>query len=354
MSNTNTKLTSAQRAQLFNNSTRENIHMMPKQTATEVLSNMVFTFPKSRLLAKIYMAVKVKVNVKGTAGKVEGLPVFAPARILKRIGVSLNNGFDPVVLSGEKLMMLNMIQMHPGMIMPAPTGTNFKFDGFTASAEGTTNEYSFMTEIPVTLNENVNTGLILLQNAETQVQLSVDIASPSDIFVKEGYSIEIEKVEIQPALVTFTIPAVEQAFPDLSVLKLATARTETFPGAGENIVKLNVGTIYRKIVLYLEHEDGTPFKDSDITSNIQILFNQADTPYNVSPEMLRYINGAHLGMTLPEGVYIFDFSSQGQLSNLGGSRDLIDTERLQEFWIKFASEKAGKVTVISENLTRLK
>ena len=350
----NANLTPAQRAQLFNNATRENIHMMPKQTATEALSNLVFTFPKSRLLAKVYMSVKAKVKVTGSAGKVEGLPVFTPYKILKRVGISLNNGFDPVVISGEKLAMLNMIQIHPGMIMPAPAGTNCKFDGFTASAEGTSNEYSFMMEVPITLNENVNTGLILLQNAETQVQLSCDIASPSDIFVKEGYGVDIEKVEIQPALVTFTIPAVEQAFPDLSVLKLCSARTETFPGAGENVVKLNVGTIYRKIVMYLEHEDGTPFTDADITSNIQILFNQADTPYNVSPEMLRYINGAHLGMELPAGVYIFDFSSQGQLCNLGNSRDLVDTERLQEFWIKFASEQPGKVTIISENLTRLK
>ena len=353
MSN-NVKLTPKQRAELFNNATRENVHMMPKQTVTEELGNALFTFPKSRLLAKIYVAVKAKVKVSGTAGKVEGLHVFTPYKILKRVGLSLNNGFDPVQISGDKLAMLNMIQIHPGMVMPAPEGTNCKFDGFTASAEGTSNEFAFMLEVPVTLNENVNTGLILLQNAETMVQLSVDIAKASELITAEGYTAEIEKVEIQPCLTTFTIPAMEQAFPDISVLSLKSARTETFPGSGENVVKLNVGTIYRKLILYIEKEDGTPFEDSDITSNIQLLFNQADTPYNISPEMLRYINGAHLGITLPKGMYIFDFSSQGQLCNLGGSRYLIDTERLQEFWVKFASNVGGKITVISENLTRLK
>lgn len=347
-------LTAAQRAAYFNASTRENIHTLGKQAVTEALGNMTFTFPKARLLSKVYLDVTAKVKVKGAAGVVQGLDVMTPYKVLKRVGISLNNGFDPFVISGEKLALLNMIQIHPGMVLPAEAGTNCTFGGLTASTEGTSNEFKFCLEVPLTINEASNTGLILLQNAETMVQLSIDTAAPADILAKEGYTVEIEKVEVSPTLVSFTIPSVEQAFPDLSVLKLVSAKTEPFVGSGENIVKMNVGTIYRKLVLYITDENGVPFEDEDITSNIQMLFNQADTPYNVAPRMLRYINAAHLGMTLPKGVYIFDFSTQGQLANVGGSRDLVDTERLQEFWIKFSSTKAGKVTVISENLTRLK
>lgn len=347
------KLTASQRASYFNASTRENIHTMGKQVATEALANMTFTFPKARLLSKVYLDVTATIKVKGTAGAVADLPDMTPYKILKRVGISLNNGFDPFVISGEKLAMLNLIQMHPRMVMPSEKGTNCEFAGLTASTDGTSNTFKFCLEVPLTLNEASNTGLILLQNAETMVQLSIDTASPADILVKDGYTIEIERVEVAPTLVSFTIPSVEQAFPDLSVLKLVSAKTESFVGSGENIVKMNVGTIYRKLVLYITDENGVPFEDEDITSNIQMLFNQADTPYNIAPRMMRYINASHLGMTMPKGVYMFDFSTQGQMANVGGSRDLIDTERLQEFWIKFSSTKAGKITVISENLTRL-
>ena len=58
-------------------------------------------------------------------------------------------------------------------------------------------------------------------------------------------------------------------------------------------------------------------------------------------------------MTLPKGVYMFDFTNQG-IVGMGGSRDIIDTERLTMFQIRFNTIKAGRVTVISEKVTRLK
>ena len=347
-------ISAKERARLFNNATRENVHMMAKKTVTEALANVEFTFPKARLLSKVYMMVDAKIKVTGAEGAVADLPELLPYRILKRVGINLNNGFLPYNIDGEKLAMLNMIQMHPQMVMPSEKGTNCTFSGLTAGASGVSNDFSFCLEVPLTLNESVNTGLVLLQNSETMVQLTADIASPSDILVKDGYTVEIEKVEITPALVTFTIPSISQAFPSLNILKLVSARTQTFAGSGENIIKLNVGTIYRKLVLYLTDENGNPLSDEDINGNIEIKFNTADTPYSINPRMLRYINSCHLGMVMPKGMYIFDFSTQGQIANCGGSRDLIDTERVQEFTVSFPSEKAGKITVISENLTQLK
>lgn len=346
-------LSAAQRAANFNATTRENVHTMGKQSVTEALGNVTFTFPKARLLSKVYLDVTATVRVKGNAGKVEGLDAMTPFAILKKISLSLNNGFDPFTIGGKELAMLNLIQMHPEIGMPAAAGTNCKFDGLTASAEGTSNTFSFCMEVPLTLNEASTTGMVLLQNQETLVQLGCDIAAPADILVKDGYSVEIEKVEIQPTLVTFSISNMDTALPDLTVLKLVKAKNEPFMGSGENIIKMNNGTIYRKLLFYITDEKGVPFTDEDITSNMQLIFNQADTPYNVAPRMVRYINAAHMGMQMPAGVYMFDFSSQGQMTNVGGTRDMIDTERLQEFWLKFSSTKAGKITVISETLTRL-
>lgn len=349
------KLSAAQRAAYFNASTRENIHTLGKETRHGSLENMTFTFPKARLLSKIYLDVKAKIKLTSASSTTVTPDKLTPYKVLKSVRVSLNNGFEPFVISGEKLALLNMVQIHPEMVMPSTGGTNCKVPAsWQATSSGKVHDVSFCLEVPLTLNESSNTGLILLQNAETMVQCSIDTATPADILVQSGVTVALEEVSVQPTLVTFTIPSIEQAFPDLSCLKLVNTKTETFVGGGENIVKLNVGTIYRKLLLYITDSNGVPLTPDDITSNIMMIFNQADMPYNLSPQMLRYINASHYGMELPEGLFIFDFSTQGQLANVGGSRDLIDTERLQEFWIKFATQNAGKITVISENLTRLK
>ena len=55
----------------------------------------------------------------------------------------------------------------------------------------------------------------------------------------------------------------------------------------------------------------------------------------------------------PKGVYIFDFSSGGNITNYGGTRDYIDTEKLTEFWIRTTTTTTGSVKVVSECLARL-
>lgn len=355
------QLTATQRSAYFNAATRENIHTMAKQVVNNPLDNVSFTLPKARLLSKLYLDVKAEINYTEGADaeatkKLADNPL-TPYEILKRVSLDLNNGFAPFTIGGKELAMLNLVRMRPELVM---AGHN----GLCTVSKGTGKvSVAFCLEMPLTLHEGSTTGLVLLQNAETVVQLSADIGTQADVTniakvvsesTKKIATATLQKVEITPSLVTFTIPSIQQAFPDLSVLKLVSARKESFVGQGENIVKLNVGTIYRKLLLYITDADGNPMTEDDINSNIQILFNQADTPYNISPSMLRYVNKSHLGYELPKGLYVFDFSSQGELTNVGGTRDMIDTERLQEFWVKFSTTKAGNITVISENLTRLK
>jgi hypothetical protein len=152
---------------------------------------------------------------------------------------------------------------------------------------------------------------------------------------------------------TFSIPPVQDAFPDISVLKLVSSRNQKFSAASQQTLNLQVGTIYRKLVLYFEDEAGAPLKDADFSGNLELVFNQADIPYSVKPSVLSAKNHSQLGFTLPDGVYVFDFSNQG-IPNYGGARDYIDTERLTEFWVRFTANKAGKMTAITETLSRLR
>ena len=351
-----TQLTTQQRMMLFAQATRQNVQMLPQQAATQGATTLQFNLPKARLLSKLWIDVEAKVKIKHASGTAPTTDQFTPYKLIRRLSLDLNNGFSPYVIGGKELAIYNSIRDNPKIIFPQSTDANgyCYMPTLTASSSGTENTIKFTLEVPVTLNDRDLIGLILLQSAETTVTLSVDLANGGDLLNNaSGYTVDIELVKVIPAVETFSIPAVADAMPDLSVLKLVSSRQDAFTGSGQNVVKLATGTIYRKLAFYVTDENGVPFEDDDFLSPIELVFNQADVNYSVRAANLRHMNESHLGYALPKGVYVFDFSYNG-VSNYGGTRDYIDTELLTEFWVRFNSQKAGKVSIIAENIARLK
>ena len=371
-----TKLTAQQRAQLFGANTRQHRQMLNTQTGAAGQS-MTFTVPKTRLLQAISLYVSAEFTLDNgmaaTIPSTENGMQTQPYRVLRNIFIDYNNGFRPVRGSAEELAKLNMSRINPRILTPR-SETFYEEYGKTLcnlydkngkatndlnlSAGENKFTTNFVLEIPLTLNDRDPVGLILAQSQESLININIDIETDAG-FLNDGLkhkfsdlTASIKSVKVTPMLTTFSIPSSQDCFPDLSVLKIVDARTETYNGSGSNLVKLPVGMIYRKLVLDFTDENGVELDDSAITSNIELIFNGADIPYAISAEHLRYLNTSQLGYELPKGLYLFDFSNQG-IPNLGGSRDYIDTERITEFNLRFTTEGKGKVDVISEKISRL-
>lgn len=350
------QLTAQQRAQLFALSTRQNLQMLAKQRATQGATSLQFSLPKSRLLSKIMIKVEAKINVKGSASFLD-MEDASAYRLIRRIALDLNNGFSPFVVSGEELAMYNALDKNGDLVFGGLTlGYKNVPSKLNASSTGVTNVISFIMELPVTTNPRDPIGLILLQNEQTNVTLTVDIANPYDMFVStslSGYTISLNEITVIPMVETFSIPANANAYPDLSVLKLVNGRSDSLPSAGQQIIKLSTGTIYRKLLFRVVDENNEPLNIDEITSNIELVFNQADINYSIAPDMLHAMNTHDLGFELPKGMFVFDFSAGGNITNYGGTRDFIDTEKLTEFWLRFNTSCKGKVMIVSECLARL-
>ena len=353
-------LTASQRAAVFSQATRQNHQMLPTQTATSGASTLTFTFPKARLLSKVLLDIEMKAKITH-ASKTDlpaDLTVFNPYSLIRRISLDMNNGFHPYVIGGAECAMLNMISRNnPAYLYDAINKADESGYGYWknkgASSSGKENTIGFTLELPITLNDRDPIGIFLAQNSETNIELVVDIANENEIVQsKAGYTVEIEEITLQPTCESFSIPAVKEAFPDISVVKLVSSRTQSFTGNGQNIIDLVTGTIYRKLAFLVEDLDGNPFSDEDFTSNIDLIFNTADVNYSIPAQTLRHLNESQFSEATPKGVYVFDFSYNG-ISNYGGTRDYIDTERLTMFQLRFNSQKAGKIRLISENLARL-
>lgn len=349
------QLSPQDRAILFAQATRQNFQTLPAQRVTAENTTVQFTLPKVRLLSRIMLYIEATATLTSTAGTI-ATAGYAPYNILRRVALDLNNGFSPVVLSGQDLYLYDRIGLESEAYVPSTNAKANTYIENLATVGGKDNKIHFTLNIPVTLNQRDGVGFILLQNDESSTTLSVDVDTLANAYVLNpgnGDEVTFKDLTITPMLETFSIPPIKEAFPDVSVLKLLSSKKEIFQAGGSSVIKLPVGTIYRKMILKFTKDDGTPMTDNDFVGNIELIFNQADIPYSVKPQILSSLNHRQYNTVLPSGVYVFDFSDNG-IPNYGGSRDYIDSERLTELWVRFNSNETGNITVISETLSRLR
>ena len=342
------------RAAKFSAMTRENIQTLPALTATEG-QTVSFNLPKARLLSRIQLLVDAEVRVTHATETSYTPATFAPYTLLRRVQVDMNNGFSPFKVSGDELYMYNYMYHNAHVLQRSTTNENAAvFQQIGASAAGMVNRIRFVADLPIALNSRDPIGLIMLQNEELVVTVTIDVDEASKLLLNPaGYTVELVKMSITPVTHTFTIPIVPEAIPDLSVLKLVHSTIKDIIGGGITTVKLPVGMTYRKLMVWIENAEGRGLKDTELQGDFEIVFNQADIPYRVNPAVLRVENTRNFGHVMPQGLFIFDWSDQGQ-TNYGGSRDYIDTERLTEFWLKFTTMTSGKVKLVYETLSKLR
>lgn len=354
------QITPAQRAELFAQMTRQHIQPIAAQTGASE-ARLTFDVPRVRLLSSIRLMVEATLTATHASLTSYVPHVFAPYNLLRNIRVETNFGFNPWRVSGRDAYFM-MLQNHqsdvfvPAHLAQAAAAVSRAraVQGITASPGGTVNTVRFMIDLPLTLNNRDPVGLIMTQNEETRVNVHIDLGSAADIApTAAGFTFALGSVTITPITETFSIPAVPDAFPDISILKLVQTQTIPIPGAGVREIAMPTGTTYRKLLFFVADAAGAGVADTSLTGDIELVLNIADTPYRIRPSVLASLNTEVLGRPLPSGLYAFDFSAGMGLPNYSGARDYIDTERLTEFWLRLNPSAAGSITVISEMLTRL-
>ena len=350
----NQKIDPARRAQMFAQMTRQNYHMLPAVAGAEN-ATISFDLPKTRLLSRIRLLVQATLTAEHAANVVYVPAADAPFSLLRRVSVDINNGFSPFVIDGGGLYIYNTVRDNALIMAPAVAGRGKVVQGRTAApAPGAANAVRFLVDLPIALNDRDPIGLFLLQNPETVITVTVDFATVNAIApAAAGYKFTLANISVTPMMETFSVPHADEAFPDITVLKLVKAQSEAIAGAGVHTFKFPVGQTYRKIMFRILNAAGVGVADNLLVGNIELIMNQADMPYRIMPEVLAGINQEQFGSVLPAGVFVFDFSYQG-LANYGGARDYIDTEKLTEFWLRFNAPAAGTLQVVYETLSRLR
>ena len=350
------QLSASQRAFFFAQATRQYIQPLPSQNFVEG-QTLSWDLPKARFLSRIWITVEGTFTATNAVKSTFDTNVFDKYNILRRISLSINNGYHPYSCSGISAYLYNLVNGYTKS--PAPGNYNSEILETNAGVAGSVNTVRFTLELPVTINPRDTVGLILLQNEATIVTLAVDCDQLKNILLPTDTDTILTNINLKvtPVLETFSVPAIPQAIPDFSILKLFQEQKQNMVASGVVDIKLPTSLTYRKTIIYLAQDAiGNPIDPADISS-FQLIFNQADIPYNIPATWLQYKNNKDYQGALPPGAYCFDFSSQG-IANLGGGRDYIDTEKMTEFWLRINfSQIQGNnsyVRIANEMLAQLK
>lgn len=342
-----------QRQQNFNRLTRQHYQMQADISGAENAS-ISFDIPKSRLSARIRFEVSATLTVTHASQTTYVPAAFAPFNVINRVSVDMNNGFSPFVVSGRELMMYSLLDDHASVLSAATSGRGAVVQGLTASPAGAANTVRFLVDLPLALNERDAVGLVLTQNQETTVTVTIFFGAGTALLAATaGYTVALTNLKVSPMVESFSVPPAAEALPDISVIKLVQTSRKSIAGAGLQELQLPVGMTYRKLILFVEDAAGAGIADAAFSGNFELVMNTADTPYRIKPSVLAAINHKQFGTTMPQGMYAFDWSFNG-MANYGTARDYIDTERLTEFWFRFNATAAGTVTAVYEVLSRLR
>lgn len=350
---TTSKLNPAQRSANFNLQTRAyeqglgSMSFAESQTIQQVL-------PKSRFAQHLYLLVTGSFTCAHASKTTFAKAPFDKYNLLKQIRLNYNSGFNPYQISGSKLWLYNQLQNGLNDYLDADNfGTNVL--GNTVSVGGTSNAVKFALECPLTINQRDTIGLINLQSVETSLTLQIDCDSVKSVMTDTDITISNVNITITPVLRTFSIPAMADAVPDYSILKLVNEDSRQIIGNGDNRFTLQTGLTYRRILFFVTSDGKTALPASDIVK-VQVALNQADTPYSFSGDYLAYKNKVEYQGSLPLGVYCIDFADNG-LVNYAGARDYLDTEALTQLdlIITFAglSGSTNMIYIIPEKLAKL-
>ncbi len=346
------RVSPAERAQLFAQMTRQ--HWQTDGAIAGAASGTTkFRLNKVRLTNRVRVEIAFDLTVTHASETVYVPAAFAPFTAIRRVAVDMNNGFNPFIVSGKELAMYSFMNDYSSVLDPATSGRGKVVQPLIASSGGTVNKVRFLMDLPLSLNDRDPVSLIVTQNQQTNVDVTIDFdAATALLGVTTGMTVTMTNITVTPMQETFSVPPVPEARPDIGILKLVQSTNESLSGSGVKTIKLPTGMTYRKIAWFVEDASGDGFDDSDFTGNFEIVLNQSDNPYVIKPSILAAINHEQFRNVLPAGMYAMDFSYQG-ISNYGGLRDYVDTEQLTEFWLRFNAPAAGNIYFVYETLAKL-
>lgn len=319
---------------MFNNATRQSFIPL-NQIRYSAGGSESLQLPPVGFLSKIIVMVSATLttNNAGTYTAVEQ----GPNSIIKRVRLHTNEGAEVYNLSGEgAYLMSRIIRSQYDYRNPAPsfastaTAPHVYYYPSTL-AVSTTTTVRFPIHIPVAWGEQLQAGLILLQNQISRMQLELTFGDAlTDLYTAAGGgAITVGAVTIKPLMEIFNVPDNAQDYPDISTVMITLEENQPVTSTGDFQYRPLLGLEYLDIIQ--EFTNNGVRMTPDNFSKLQLVYAQTQNAYTVDIQTQLYIQRYRLGgIDLPDGVFWWSFGMGTGLPEIGNTRDVIDTGRVTD------------------------
>jgi hypothetical protein len=262
------------------------------------------TLPKTGLLARIYLALRGSV-----AGTLTSPNALGMASIISRIRIQANSGIDIFNVSGAGYVYLLRNSLESEYIDPVGQNTG------TAAVTATT--FNMDAIVPIALNMRDPTGLIMLQNEQTIVNLFIDWLA--DTSVASGGTVTLTTGDA--FLEVFTVPPDPKDWPPLNVIHQCLEDQQAIAAAGDFPYYWPRGNTY--VGVY--HGAGIGAAGSDLFNRFAVRVNQSDYLQSTPVDFLDMEYRLQKGRARPAGSVFVDLLATSGLGCYGLARDMFNS-----------------------------
>lgn len=315
----------------FERNTRNKLAPVPVLTRPTGGGITQTELPKLGLLGRIFLQISGSV-----AGTLSAPNALGFSSIIKRVRLATNSGIDLFNVSGAGYgyLLQPWLELNEHVASPA--------NQYNTAVTATT--FNLNMVIPVMLNQHDPIGMILLQNEQLQVILTVEWEA--DATVATGATVTGTAT---PVLEFFTKPPDPVDMPRLDVIHQIIEDQITVSGAGDHIYNVPRGNTY----LGLFFGAGINASPADSWSRAIMRINQNDILYDVSPALATAMVGFRSGLTRGLGQIPFNLLGSDGLGDYGTARDFINTALLTDFQVVITATGALTLYVVRRMLMPL-
>jgi hypothetical protein len=307
--------------------TRVQLPPMNKPTGGGLVSQVL---PSTGLLARIYLLISGSV-----AGTLSSPNAFGFASIVSQVKVTANSGIDLISVSGPGYHYL--LRQFQNLYNDPVPWTNAK-----SAVTATSFDISMLLELAV--NQSDPVGLVMLQNEQTIVSLSVNFLA--DASVATGATVT---ATVTPIMEFFTVPRDPKDYPPLNFVFQTLEDQQAIAAAGDFTYNWPRGGTYLQTL----HGCGIAQSASDLWSRARLRVNQSNIVEDVNPNTANAIYGASHFTTRPAGVVAFDFGGDAGLGMFAKARDAIDSSKLTDLATVITATQATTLYTIRRQVLQL-
>jgi hypothetical protein len=314
---------------MFQESTRRYLKPATMQTKG-VTTPLRWRLDKDGILAGIYLKIRGEI-----AGSVAGANALGKCSIIKEVRLVINGRVDVARFSGPQYHWLIREMLEEYDDVGAHT------DGRSAVALGA---FTLDMFIPVAINARDMPGLLLLQNEQTEVVLTVEFEEDANVAPNA-----VVTATVIPELELFTVPVDKEDWPPLNIVHSLIAETQVVSGAGLVTYFWPRGNSYLQMI----HGLGFGIGGADGWSQLVCRAAGNQSFMDVIPGILDGEFTRWRGRARPVGVIPVDMLGSSGLGSYGSVRDVIYSQAITNLKSEITATGAGTLHSVRRELVAL-